>query len=203
MFPRAERQLHTDPKWKVAYAAQVHDILNWRAAISLSKDTIINWNGPVWYVSYLLAPNPHSVTTPVRLVWNSSQKLRGVSLNDLLMKGPDFLNQIRAVLLRFWGRVYAALGDIRKMYNSVWLEDREVNLHRFLWCDSKDEELGEYAMNLPSFTHFKDERQILHQEGHIDDILTSHNDLEHLKTAAANVERILRGTGSFCGCLTC
>ncbi len=113
--------------------------------------------------------------------------------------------------------MYAALGDIRKMYNSVWLEDREVNLHRFLWCDSKDEELGEYAItrvntgdkpagcivqlamletvNLPPFTHFKDERQILHQEGRIDDIFTSHNDLEHLKTAAANVERILRAGG--------
>lgn len=77
----------------------------------------------------------------MRLVWNSSQKFRGVSLNDMLMKGPDVLNPIRAVLLRFRGGVYAALGDIKKMYNSVWLEDREVHLHRFLWRDSEDEEL--------------------------------------------------------------
>ncbi len=31
-------------------------------------------------------------------------------MNDLLMKGPDVLNQIRAVLLRFRSGVYAALG---------------------------------------------------------------------------------------------
>ncbi|XP_031731827.1 uncharacterized protein LOC116399095 isoform X1 [Anarrhichthys ocellatus] len=146
MFLRTERQLAKEPEWRVAYAAQVHDMVDRRAAIKLSKDAIDSWNGPMWYVSHLIAPNPHSVTTPVRLVWNSSQKFRGVSLNDLLMKGPDVLNQICAVLLRFRCGVHAALGDIKKMYNSVWLEDQEVHLHRFLWRDSEDEELEEYAI---------------------------------------------------------
>lgn len=100
----------------------------------------------MWYISHLIAPNPHSVTTLVRLVWNSSQKCRGVSLNDLLLKGPDVLNSIRAVLLRFRRGKFAALGDIRKMYNSVWLEDREMRLHRFLWHDFEEEELGIYAV---------------------------------------------------------
>ncbi len=67
-------------------------------------------------------------------------------MNDLLLKGPDVLNPIRAVLLRFRIGVYAVLGDIRNMYNSVWLEDREMHLHRFLWRDSQNEEIGEYAV---------------------------------------------------------
>lgn len=49
---------------------------------------------------------------------------RGVSLNDLLYKGPDLLNQIRGVLLRFRTGLYAALSDVKKMYNSVWLKDK-------------------------------------------------------------------------------
>ncbi|XP_035812328.1 uncharacterized protein LOC118471497 [Amphiprion ocellaris] len=118
-FLRTERQLSKEPEWKGAYAAQVHDMVNRKAAVKLSRGRIIDWNGPVWYVSHLIAPNPHSVTTPVRLVWNSSQKFRGISMNDLLMKSPDVLNQIRAVLLRFRSGVYAALGDIKKMYNSL------------------------------------------------------------------------------------
>ena len=187
------------------------------AAIKLSKGMITNWNGPIWYVSYLIAPNPHSVTTPVRLVWNSSQKFRGVSLNDMLMKGPDVLNPIRAVLLKFRGGVYAALGDIKKMYNSVWLEDREVHLHRFLWRDSEDEELGEYAItrvnigdkpagciaqlamretsNLPQFMHLEEERRALEQDSYVDDVLTSQNDLGRLRTITANVENILKAGG--------
>lgn len=51
--------------------------------------------------THLVAQNPYSVATPVRLVWNSSQKFRGLSMNDLLLKGPDVLNPIGAVLLRF------------------------------------------------------------------------------------------------------
>lgn len=117
-------------------------------------------------------------------MWNSSQKFRGTSMNNLLMKGPDVLNQIRAILLRFRGGTYAALGDIRKMYNSVWLEDHEMLLHRFLWRDSEEEEMEEYAItrvnikpagcitqlamretaNLPSFACLEEERGVIHNE---------------------------------------
>ena len=93
--------------------------------------------------------------------------------------------------------MYAALGDIKKMYNSVWLEDKEVHLHRFLWRDSENEELEEYAItrvnigdkpagciaqlamretaNLPPFTHLEEERQVLQNDSYVDDILTSHS----------------------------
>lgn len=83
------------------------------AAMELTEEIMREWKGPVWYVSHLIATNPHSVTTPVWLVWNSSQKFQGLSMNDLLLKGPDVLNQIRAVLLQFGKGVYAALCDIR------------------------------------------------------------------------------------------
>ena len=141
-------------------------------------------------------------------MWNSSQKCNGVSLNDLLMEGPEVLNQIRAVLLRFRGGIYAALGDIKKMYNSVWLEDREVHLHRFLWRNSEDKELEEYAItrvnnalamretaNLPCFTHLKEEQQVLQKDSYVDDILTSHNSLDQLEVITANVEQILKAGG--------
>lgn len=145
-FFRTEKQLAKEPEWKAAYAAQVHDMVHRKAAVKLSNEVIESWTGPVWYISHLIAPNPHSVTTPVRLVWNSSQKFRGLSLNDLLLKGPDVLNPIRAVLLRFRAGAFAALGDIRKMYNSIWLEDQEVHLHRFHWRYSGEDEIEEYAI---------------------------------------------------------
>lgn len=216
-FLRTERQLAKEPEWKAAYTAQVHDMVNRGSAIKLSMDSVISWTGPVWYVSHLIAPNSHSVTTSVRLVWNSSQRFRGVSLNDLLIKGPDVLNQICAVLLRFRSRVHAALEDIKMMYNSVWLEDREVHLHGFLWRDTEEEELGEYAITrvnigdkpagciaqpsmretarLPPFIHLKEEQQVLQQDSYVDDILTSHNNPDHLRTITTSVEQILKAGG--------
>ncbi|CAI5671305.1 unnamed protein product [Oreochromis niloticus] len=218
-FIRTEMKLSKEPEWRTAYAAQVHEMVNRRAAVKLSKEVLQSWTGPVWYISHLIAPNPHSVSTPVRLVWNSSQKYRGLSLNDILIKGPDVLNPIRAVLLRFRAGVYAALGDIRKMYNSVWLEDREVHLHRFLWRDTEDAGIEDYAItrvnigdkpagciaqvamretaNLPSFSHFKEEKRVLEEDAYVDDILTSHNDLDHLRRLTANIERILRAGGFY------
>ncbi|KAJ8285934.1 hypothetical protein GJAV_G00032640 [Gymnothorax javanicus] len=188
-----------------------------RAAMKLSKDVLHAWTGPVWYISHLIAPNPHSLSTPVRLVWNSSQKCRGVSLNDLLLKGPDVLNSIHAVLLKFRRGVFAALGDIKKMYNSVWLEDQEVHLHRFLWRGSEEEELGEYAVtrvnigdkpagciaqlamretaNLPQFSYLEEERRVLQEDSYVDDLLTSHDNLDQLKVITENVEQILKAGG--------
>ena len=67
-FLRTERQLAKEPKWKAAHKAQVHEMVERNAAVKLSKKELASWPGPVWYISHLIAPNPHSVTTPVRLV---------------------------------------------------------------------------------------------------------------------------------------
>lgn len=115
-----ERQLRGEPEWQAAYRKQVHEMVERGAAKKLTRE-MDSWKESVWYVSHLVAPNPHSVTTPVCLVCNSNQKFKGLSMNDLLLKGPDILNPIQAVLLR--REVCEALGVIRGMYNSVWLED--------------------------------------------------------------------------------
>lgn len=49
--------------------------------------------------------------------------------------------------------------------------------------------------NLPQFMHLEDERWILQQDSYVDDLLTSDNDLSHLKATVANVERILKAGG--------
>lgn len=49
----------------VAYVAQVHEVVEKRAVKNLTKGSIANRKGLVWYISHLVAPNPHSVTTPV------------------------------------------------------------------------------------------------------------------------------------------
>ena len=68
-----------------------------------------------------------------------------MSLNDLLHKGPDVLNPIRGVL-RFRSGLYAALGDVRKMYNSVWLKDKEVHLHHFLLRDHPEDDIEVFVV---------------------------------------------------------
>ncbi|XP_062390786.1 uncharacterized protein LOC134078694 [Sardina pilchardus] len=216
-FKNTEARLAREPVWKAAYGEQIHEMVSRGAAIKLTKEEIEGWNGPIWYISHLVAPNPHSSSTPVRIVWNSSQEFKGLSLNNLLHKGPDVLNPIRGVLLRFRSRLYAALGDVKKMYNSVWLKDEEVHLHRFLWRDNPEDEICVFAVvrvnigdkpagciaqiamretaNLPQFTSMVEERRILTEDCYVDDILTSHNDLQTLFRMTKGVEKILKAGG--------
>lgn len=109
------------------------------------------------------------------------------------------------------------LGDIRKMYYSVWLKEREVHLHRFLWRDTEDAEIEDFAItkvnigdkpagciaqvamretaNLPPFSHFKEEKRVLEEDAYVDNILTSDNNLDHLKLLTSNIEQILKAGG--------
>lgn len=218
-FRNTEKRLEKEPVWKAAYKEQIHEMVSRGAAAKLTREEINNWEGPKWYISHLVAPNPHSSSTPVRIVWNSSQEFQGVSLNDLLHKGPDVLNPIRGVLLRFRSGLHAALGDVKKMYNSVWLKDDEVHLHRFLWRDNPEDNIEVFAVvrvnigdkpagciaqvamketaNLPQFADMIEERRALTEDSYVDDILTSHNDLRTLERITKGVGEILKAGGFF------
>ena len=62
-------------------------------------------------------------------------------MNSFLAKGPDsFKTNLLGILLRFREDLVVLVRDIRKMYNSVYLEDLEQHTHRFLWRDLEDRE---------------------------------------------------------------
>ena len=136
---RTERTLARDPAWQATYQLQIEDHLARGVARKLTPEEIAAWDGPVFYLSHMALEQPKSESTPVRLVFNSSQKYRGVSLNSCLAKGPDCYNcTLLGMLIRFREYPTVLIGDIKKMYNTVWLEELEQHMHRFLWreCDS-------------------------------------------------------------------
>jgi len=131
-----EVTLGKDPLWAEKYSEQIKDMLDREVARCLSEDELRSWNGPKFYISHLAVKNTHSQSTPVRIVFNSSQVCHGVSLNSVLAKGPDaYLNNLLGLLLRWREEQVAIVGDIKKMFHSVHLETLEQHCHRFLWRD--------------------------------------------------------------------
>ena len=66
-----------------------------------------------------------SVTTPVRPVFNASAKTpSGYSLNDILPKGTNNMNNLVEIVIRWGIKKFGYHTDVRKMYNSVLLEKR-------------------------------------------------------------------------------
>ncbi|PIK56625.1 hypothetical protein BSL78_06481 [Apostichopus japonicus] len=60
--------------------------------------------GNVWYLPHHPVENPHK--NKVRVVYDCAARFAGTSLNDQLLKGPDLMNDLLGVLLRFrQGRV--------------------------------------------------------------------------------------------------
>ena len=70
---------------------------------------------------------------PVRIVFNSSAAFQGHKLNEYWMKGPDLLNDLFGVPLRFRENQVAFIGDISKMYHRIRIPEMDQHVHRFLW----------------------------------------------------------------------
>ena len=85
--------------------------------------------------------------TKVRAVFDASAKSSsGVSLNDILLKGPTIHSTLINVLLRFCLYRVAITADVSKMYRAVQLSPEDKDLHRFVWRSSPAEPLKDYRM---------------------------------------------------------
>ena len=88
-----------------------------------------------WYLPHHPVINPK---TPgkVRRVCDAAAKFQGSSLNSHLLSGPDLLNNLVGIFMRFREEKVALSGDIEAMFNQVAiLEADQVSL-RFLWRQS-------------------------------------------------------------------
>lgn len=105
------------------------------------------WYLPLFGVYHPKKPNQ------IRGVFDASAKHQGVSLNDVLLSGPDLTNSLLGVLLRFRREPIAVSADIQKMFYCFLVDEKHRNLLRFLWYADNDpeKELIEYRMKVHVF----------------------------------------------------
>ena len=84
-----ERTLSKDERMAETYQKQMEDMMERGVARKLCQRELQEWSGPKFYISHLAVVNTRSHSTPVRIVFNSSQVCQGMSLNSCLAKGPD------------------------------------------------------------------------------------------------------------------
>ena len=126
------------------------------------------------------------------------------------------LTPIRCVLLRFREGLHALIGDISKMYNSVYLEENEVHLHRFLWPDESGK-IETYAIlrvnigdrpaaclamlatrltaQLPEFSQMIGPIQTISKSMYVDDILDSADSIAEIENLKKGITEILKHGG--------
>lgn len=157
-----------------------------------------------WYLQHFLVENK----TKLRIVWNSAAVFQGISLNEGLESGPNLLNDLTEVLLKFRKHPVAIQADVAKMFNQVQISEADRDYHRFLW-DGKDyrwrrlpfgdkpaPDLSVYCLQ-----HLAEERYheffngavAIKSNTYVDDILVSCESIDQALETARQVEEILSG----------
>jgi len=73
---------------------------------------------------------------------SSRQSKEHANLNDYLLVGPSFLNDLCSILLRFCCHKFAFATDIEKAFLHVGLHEADRDSIRFLWVSDINDPLG-------------------------------------------------------------
>ena len=86
----------------------------------------------IWYLPHRPVTNP---TKPekVRRFANAASKFRGESLSSNLLTGPDLLNNLVEIQLRFREHPVAVVSDIEGKFMQIAVRKEDQSVLRFLW----------------------------------------------------------------------
>ncbi|CAG7701925.1 unnamed protein product, partial [Allacma fusca] len=127
-----ERRMDKDLQFAVRYSAKINEFIEKGYARELTVAEAEMESPRTNYMSHFGVINPNK-PEKLRLVFDLAAKSEGVSLNDCLLKGPDLLNSLPAVLWRFRKNRVAAVGDVKEMFPQVKIISEDQNAQRFLW----------------------------------------------------------------------
>ncbi|KAK7885901.1 hypothetical protein WMY93_025522 [Mugilogobius chulae] len=85
-----------------------------------------------WYLPTFGVYHPQK-PSQIRVVFDSSAQWDGVSLNDVLLQGPDLNNSLLGVLMRFRTGPIGVLADIEQMFHCFVVREDCRDVLRFLW----------------------------------------------------------------------
>ena len=94
-------------------------------------------SGQVWYLPHFGVYHPKK-PGQIRVVFDSSAEYQGHSLNRELLTGPDFMNSLVGVLMRFRREDVAVMCHVEQMFHSFHVAPRHQDFLRFLWFKDND-----------------------------------------------------------------
>jgi hypothetical protein len=100
-----------------------------------------------WYLPIFGVYHPRK-PDQIRGVFDSSAQYQSISLNDVLLRGPDMTNSLLGILIRFRKELIAITADIQQMFHCFLVREDHRNYLRFLWYrdNNTNNDLVEYRM---------------------------------------------------------
>eukprot|EP00794_Sanderia_malayensis_P010652 gene10652-biopygen7789 len=117
---------------QLGFVDYVHN-LSEETQLSLQNNVIQN------FIPWRAVRKVTSLSTPCRVVFDASLPTpSGYSLNDILAKGSNNLNKLQEVLIRWSIHKIGIHTDIRKMYNTIQLNQKHWCYQRYIWQNELD-----------------------------------------------------------------
>lgn len=88
--------------------------------------------GETWYLPHHCVFHPKK-PNKLRVVFDCSARYNGCSLNDHLLQGPDMINNLNGILIRFRQHPIALMCDVEKMYHQFHVSESDRDYLHFLW----------------------------------------------------------------------
>lgn len=153
-FLQLERKFIKNPTLRNNYVEFMREYLELDHMRLIPRDvlTLEEESNPVYYLPHHAVFKESSTTTKTRVVFDASAKSsNGVSLNDVLMVGPNIQQDIVSITLRFRTHRYAMTADITKMYRQISIHAADYDLQRIVWRKSPQEEMGHYHLTTVTY----------------------------------------------------
>lgn len=145
-----DRRMRKDPILAAEMQTQIRNYVDKGYICMLSEEELNIRRQRVWYLPVFPVWNPNK-PGKTRMVWDAAATAHGISLNSVLLKGPDQLTSLPSVLYRFREFKIAVCGDIREMYHQVLMREDDQHCQRFFWKDERSAHPNVYIMKVMTF----------------------------------------------------
>ena len=124
-----KKKLEKDRKLHDQYCTTVEKYILAGYAMKMTTEEAMT---PSWYLPHhpvFKKSNP----TRCRVVFDCAANFQGLSLNDMILQGPNYLNNLNGVLTRFRREPIALIADMEVMFHQCFVLPEDQNYLRFLW----------------------------------------------------------------------
>ncbi|XP_072932283.1 uncharacterized protein [Epargyreus clarus] len=123
-----ERKLDRDATLNEEYSKQLGNLLTSAYAEEAPENITM---GRTFYLPHFAVKHP--LKGKIRIVFDAAAKHEGKSLNDALLPGPDLLQSLFGVLIRFREGPVAVVADVKEMFLQIQIREEDRDSLRFLW----------------------------------------------------------------------
>ena len=126
-----EKSLLREPDKARAYKEVIQQYIENGHARKVPPAELAMDYGKRWFLPHHAVTNPKK--SKIRVVFDAAASFAGISLNDKLLKGPDLLQNLVGVLLRFRQEKIAMVADIEQMFHQIRITESDQPAMSFLW----------------------------------------------------------------------